>query len=209
MISSESYATSVKFTLAIVTALRGIPMKNAKFLLLPSAFLLASCGAGIPDSSSIVEEASLDSSLPASSASDVSETPSESPSSEENPYAREADFDLVSYVDEYAPKYDSASIHMSLDFTALLEWSIEGSGETNRMTIQYEILPDYNFLFDFVADMFMIKKTEGVLPACFVASDVAGGVFFEDKTEVRFQSTRYVPDTDYTEGICYRFRLRE
>ena len=210
MISSGSYATSVKFTIAIVTALRGIPMKNAKFLLLPSAFLLASCGAGIPDSSSIVEEASLDSSLPASSASDVSETPSESPSSEEKiPYAREADFDLVSYVGEYAPKYDSASIHMSLDFTALLEWSIEGSGETNRMTIQYEILPDYNFLFDFVADMFMIKKTEGVLPACFVASDVAGGVFSEDKTEVRFQSTRYVPDTDYTEGICYRFRLRE
>ena len=77
---------------------------------------------------------------------------------------------------------------MSLDFTALLEWSVEGSGETNRMTIQYEILPDYNFLFDFVADMFMIKKTEGVLPACFVASDVAGGVFSEDKTEVRFQS---------------------
>ena len=85
MISSGSYATSVKFTLAIVTALRGIPMKNAKFLLLPSAFLLASCGAGIPDSSSIVEETSLDSSLPASSASDVSETPSESPSSEEKP----------------------------------------------------------------------------------------------------------------------------
>ena len=210
MISSGSYATSVKFTIAIVTALRGIPMKNAKFLLLPSAFLLASCGAGIPDSSSTMEEASLDSSLPASSASDVSETPSESPSSEEKiPYAREADFDLVSYVDEYAPKYDSASIHMSLDFTALLEWSVEGSGETNRMTIQYEILPDYNFLFDFVADMFMIKKTEGVLPACFVASDVAGGVFSEDGTEVRFQSTRYVPDTDYTEGICYRFRLRE
>ena len=210
MISSGSYATSVKFTIAIVTALRGIPMKNAKFLLLPSAFLLASCGAGIPDSSSIVEEASLDSSLPASSASDVSETPSESPSSEEKiPYAREADFDLVSYVGEYAPKYDSASIHMSLDFTALLEWSIEGSGETNRMTIQYEILPDYNFLFDFVADMFMIKKTEGVLPACFVASDVAGGVFSEDKTEVRFQSTRYVPDTDCSEGICYTFRLRE
>ena len=210
MISSGSYATSVKFTIAIVTALRGIPMKNAKFLLLPSAFLLASCGAGIPDSSSIVEEASLDSSLPASSASDVSETPSESPSSEEKiPYAREADFDLVSYVGEYAPKYDSASIHMSLDFTALLEWSIEGSGETNRMTIQYEILPDYNFLFDFVADMFMIKKTEGVLPACFVASDVAGGVFSEDKMEVRFQSTRYVPDTDCSEGICYTFRLRE
>lgn len=210
MISSGSYATSVKFTIAIVTALRGIPMKNAKFLLLPSAFLLASCGAGIPDSSSTMEEASLDSSLPASSPSDVSETPSESPSSEEKiPYAREADFDLVSYVGEYAPKYDSASIHMSLDFTALLEWSIEGSGETNRMTIQYEILPDYNFLFDFVADMFMIKKTEGVLPACFVASDVAGGVFSEDKTEVRFQSTRYVPDTDYTEGICYTFRLRE
>ena len=210
MISSGSYATSVKFTIAIVTALRGIPMKNAKFLLLPSAFLLASCGAGIPDSSSIVEEASLDSSLPASSASDVSETPSESPSSEEKiPYAREADFDLVSYVGEYAPKYDSASIHMSLDFTALLEWSVEGSGETNRMTIQYEILPDYNFLFDFVADMFMIKKTEGVLPACFVASDVAGGVFSEDKTEVRFQSTRYVPDTDCSEGICYTFRLRE
>ena len=210
MISSGSYATSVKFTLAIVTALRGIPMKNAKFLLLPSAFLLASCGAGIPDSSSIVEEASLDSSLPASSASDVSETPSESPSSEEKiPYAREADFDLVSCVGEYAPKYDSASIHMSLDFTALLEWSVEGSGETNRMTIQYEILPDYNFLFDFVADMFMIKKTEGVLPACFVASDVAGGVFSEDKTEVRFQSTRYVPDTDCSEGICYTFRLRE
>lgn len=157
-----------------------------------------------------MEEASLDSSLPASSPSDVSETPSESPSSEEKiPYAREADFDLVSYVGEYAPKYDSASIHMSLDFTALLEWSIEGSGETNRMTIQYEILPDYNFLFDFVADMFMIKKTEGVLPACFVASDVAGGVFSEDKTEVRFQSTRYVPDTDCSEGICYRFRLRE
>ena len=210
MISSGSYATSVKFTIAIVTALRGIPMKNAKFLLLPSAFLLASCGAGIPDSSSIIEEASLDSSLPASSASDVSETPSESPSSEEKiPYAREADFDLVSYVGEYAPKYDSASIHMSLDFTALLEWSIEGSGETNRMTIQYEILPDYNFLFDFVADMFMIKKTEGVLPACFVASDVAGGVFSEDKTEVRFQSTRYVPDTDCSEGICYTFRLLE
>lgn len=210
MISSGSYATSVKFTIAIVTALRGIPMKNAKFLLLPSAFLLASCGAEIPDSSSIVEEASLDSSLPASSASDVSETPSESPSSEEKiPYAREADFDLVSYVGEHAPKYDSASIHMSLDFTALLEWSIEGSGETNRMTIQYEILPDYNFLFDFVADMFMIKKTEGVLPACFVASDVAGGVFSEDKTEVRFQSTRYVPDTDCSEGICYTFRLRE
>ena len=82
MISSGSYATSVKFTIAIVTALRGIPMKNAKFLLLPSAFLLASCGAGIPDSSSIVEEASLDSSL---LASDVSETPSESPSSEEKP----------------------------------------------------------------------------------------------------------------------------
>ena len=178
MISSGSYATSVKFTIAIVTALRGIPMKNAKFLLLPSAFLLASCGAGIPDSSSIVEEASLDSSLPVSSASDVSETPSESPSSEEKiPYAREADFDLVSYVDEYAPKYDSASIHMSLDFTALLEWSIEGSGETNRMTIQYEILPDYNFLFDFVADMFMIKKTEGVLPACFVASDIREAFF--------------------------------
>ena len=116
---------------------------------------------------------------------------------------------LVSYVGQYAPKYDSASIHMSLDFTALLEWSIEGSGETNRMTIQYEILPDYNFLFDFVADMFMIKKTEGVLPACFVASDVAGGVFSEDKTEVRFQSTRYVPDTDCSEGICYTFRLRE
>ena len=210
MISSGSYATSVKFTIAIVTALRGIPMKNAKFLLLPSAFLLASCGAGIPDSSSIVEEASLDSSLPASSPSDVSETPSESPSSEEKiPYAREADFDLVSCVGEYAPKYDSASIHMSLDFTALLEWSVEGSGETNRMTIQYEILPDYNFLFDFVADMFMIKKTEGVLPACFVASDVAGGVFSEDKTEVRFQSTRYVPDTDCSEGICYTFRLRE
>ena len=178
MISSGSYATSVKFTLAIVTALRGIPMKNAKFLLLPSAFLLASCGAEIPDSSSIVEETSLDSSLPASSASDVSETPSESPSSEEKiPYAREADFDLVSYVGEYAPKYDSASIHMSLDFTALLEWSIEGSGETNRMTIQYEILPDYNFLFDFVADMFMIKKTEGVLPACFVASDIREAFF--------------------------------
>ena len=178
MISSGSYATSVKFTIAIVTALRGIPMKNAKFLLLPSAFLLASCGAGIPDSSSIVEEASLDSSLPASSASDVSETPSESPSSEEKiPYAREADFDLVSYVDEYAPKYDSASIHMSLDFTALLEWSVEGSGETNRMTIQYEILPDYNFLFDFAADMFMIKKTEGVLPACFVASDIREAFF--------------------------------
>ena len=210
MISSGSYATSVKFTIAIVTALRGIPMKNAKFLLLPSAFLLASCGAGIPDSSSIVEEASLDSSLPASSASDVSETPSESPSSEEKiPYAREADFDLVSCVGEYAPKYDSASIHMSLDFTALLEWSVEGSGESNRMTIQYEILPDYNFLFDFVADMFMIKKTEGVLPACFVASDVAGGVFSEDKTEVRFQSTRHVPDTDCSEGICYTFRLRE
>ena len=210
MISSGSYATSVKFTIAIVSALRGIPMKNAKFLLLPSAFLLASCGAGIPDSSSIVEEASLDSSLPASSASDVSETPSESPSSEEKiPYAREADFDLVSCVGEYAPKYDSASVHMSLDFTALLEWSVEGSGETNRMTIQYEILPDYNFLFDFVADMFMIKKTEGVLPACFVASDVAGGVFSEDKTEVRFQSTRYVPDTDCSEGICYTFRLRE
>ena len=156
-----------------------------------------------------MEEASLDSSLPASSTSDVSETPSESPSSEENPYAREADFDLVSYVGEYAPKYDSASIHMSLDFTALLEWSVEGSGETNRMTIQYEILPDYNFLFDFVADMFMIKKTEGVLPACFVASDVAGGVFSEDGTEVRFQSTRYVPDTDCSEGICYTFRLRE
>lgn len=136
MISSGSYATSVKFTLAIVTVLRGIPMRNAKFLLLPSAFLLASCGAGIPDSSSTMEEASLDSSLPASSPSDVSETPSESPSSEEKiPYAREADFDLVSYVGEYAPKYDSASIHMSLDFTALLEWSIEGSGETNRMTI--------------------------------------------------------------------------
>ena len=83
MISSGSYATSVKFTLAIVTALRGIPMKNAKFLLLPSAFLLASCGAGIPDSSSTMEEASLDSSLPATSPSDVSETPSESPSSEE------------------------------------------------------------------------------------------------------------------------------
>ena len=83
-----------------------------------------------------MEEASLDSSLPASSTSDVSETPSESPSSEEKiPYAREADFDLVSCVGEYAPKYDSASIHMSLDFTALLEWSIEGSGETNRMTI--------------------------------------------------------------------------
>ena len=210
MISSGSYATSVKFTLAIVTALRGIPMKNAKFLLLPSAFLLASYGAEIPDSSSIVEEASLDSSLPATSPSDVSETPSESPSSEEKiPYAREADFDLASYVGEYAPKYDSASIHMSLDFTALLEWSIEGSGETNRMTIQYEILPDYNFLFDFVADMFMIKKTEGVLPACFVASDVAGGVFSEDKTEVRFQSTRCVPDTDCSEGICYTFRLRE
>ena len=85
MISSGSYATSVKFTIAIVTALRGIPMKNAKFLLLPSAFLLASCGAGIPDSSSTMEEASLDSSLPASSPSDVSETPSESPSSEEKP----------------------------------------------------------------------------------------------------------------------------
>ena len=98
---------------------------------------------------------------------------------------------------------------MSLDFTALLEWSVEASGETNRMTIQYEILPDYNFLFDFVADMFMIKKTEGVLPACFVASDVAGGVFSEDKTEVRFQSTWYVPDTDCSEGICYRLRLRE
>ena len=178
MISSGSYATSVKFTLAIVTALRGIPMKNAKFLLLPSAFLLASCGAGIPDSSSTMKEASLDSSLPASSPFDVSETPSESPSSEEKiPYAREADFDLVSYVGEYAPKYDSASIHMSLDFTALLEWSIEGSGETNRMTIQYEILPDYNFLFDFVADMFMIKKTEGVLPACFVASDIREAFF--------------------------------
>lgn len=66
---------------------------------------------------------------------------------------------------------------MSLDFTALLEWSIEGSGETNRMTIQYEILPDYNFLFDFVADMFMIKKTEGVLPACFVASDIREAFF--------------------------------
>ena len=66
---------------------------------------------------------------------------------------------------------------MSLDFTALLEWSVEGSGETNRMTIQYEILPDYNFLFDFVADMFMIKKTEGVLPACFVASDIREAFF--------------------------------
>lgn len=210
MISSGSYATSVKFTLVIVTALRGIPMKNAKFLLLPSAFLLASCGAGIPDSSSIVEEASLDSSLPASSTSDVSETPSESPSSEEKiPYAMEGIFDLVYSKGEYSTKYDYALFHLFLDFTCYFEWSVEGSGETFEATAEYEIVPRGGYYGgDTLSDIRYLKNTGGILADCFYETHMGGGQFSQENTKVRFISTSYYEEYDWIENVWYDFALR-